>query len=117
MKAGKPIASSSKERRVGVIKDIMRMNKSKVIDSNTELFSYIVFLSAQAMSASEHLDIIKKNKTKRSNWGGEGDYCRPWGRRTNWLSPQLFFDLENIESDYYEIGNPAKFILYFNTLE
>ncbi|MEI6984433.1 hypothetical protein WCV48_32680, partial [Klebsiella pneumoniae] len=38
LKAGKPIASSSKERRVGVIKDIMRMNKSKVIDSDTELF-------------------------------------------------------------------------------
>lgn len=115
LKAGKPIASSSKERRVGVIKDIMRMNKSKVIDSNTELFSYIVFLSAQAMSASEHLDIIKKTKpnevieeVKETIVGLEEeeqiDYLRNYS-----------FDLENIESDYYEIGNPAKFILYFNT--
>lgn len=115
LKADKPIASSSKERRVGVIKDIMRMNKLKVIDSDAELFSYIVFLSAQAMSASEHLDIIKKTKpdeviesVTETIVGLEEeeqiDYLRNYS-----------FDLENIESDYYEIGNPAKFILYFNT--
>ncbi|HEE1161007.1 TPA: hypothetical protein R6453_005550, partial [Klebsiella pneumoniae] len=86
-----------------------------MIDSNTELFSYIVFLSAQAMSASEHLDIIKKTKpnevieeVKETIVGLEEeeqiDYLRNYS-----------FDLENIESDYYEIGNPAKFILYFNT--
>ncbi|HBS6108912.1 endonuclease NucS domain-containing protein [Klebsiella pneumoniae] len=115
LKADKPIPSSSKERRIGVIKDIMRMNKLEAIDSDAELFSYIVFLSVQAMSASEHLDIIKKTKPnevveevketiEELEEEEQIEYLRNYS-----------FDLENIESDYYEIGNPAKFMLYFNT--
>lgn len=111
----KPIPSPSKERRIAVIKKMANLGNMDFIDHETEHYSYIVFLSIQAISSEEQLDTIKITKSEEiynDVLFSISDLDED--QKSDYLY-EYTLDLEGAHYDDFEIGSPAKFSLYFNT--
>ncbi|MGP1127007.1 endonuclease NucS domain-containing protein [Serratia sp. CY56464] len=111
----KPIPSPSKERRIAVLKEMAKFSNMDFIDHETELYSHIVFLSIQAISSEEQLDIIKLTKSEETyNDVLVSISDLDEDEKSDYLY-EYTLDLEGTHYDDIEIGGTAKFSLYFNT--
>jgi len=107
-----PIVSPSKERRKEVLLGIAKLQGIETKNFAAEVYSYIVFLSYQAMSVDQQLDIIKKTKSIEVFEEASSYISDLEENQQEDVLYEYTLDLPNIHYDDMEIGNPAKLSIY-----